>query len=362
MATGFVRASGPELRLTDELLPALQGKTSLDAVLVGSKNSLLAPLADELRNSWQGMLVEGPPVASHTPYRDVEAVIETVRTAAPSLLVGFGGGSVIDAVKVVAAHGRTGDFRTEIPEEDAGISVLAIPTTFAASEHTSVAGVSEGSTKRVLRGAAYKVDTAVYTPAAFRSMPREILRDSAVNSLAHALECAYSTNANPISAALTAAAASTLWRHLPRWWAGEDDRLQPLMHGGIQAGFCLRDVGVGLVHAVGHALGARFHLSHGGASAAAMVPSLAVNFKSHSALKIVSDILELPPTAASALGAIQAWLESLGLPPHLNESVVDWEGVELDVKGDFTLPTNPVDVDMSTLRSVLRAAITSGDR
>ncbi|MGH2662958.1 MAG: iron-containing alcohol dehydrogenase family protein [Actinomycetota bacterium] len=341
-----MKAVGPEIRFGGELAAAIDGQ-SQKALLVCSARSKASPTARDLRTLWGDRLAVGPSVRSHTPLEDVHALLAHIRELRPDLLVALGGGSVIDAAKIGGAYGLHGELDIEAPARpsESQIPVLAIPTTFAAAENTKVVGVSVGPAKAILRGPWFAVETAVYVLSAFRDVPRAVLRDSGVNGFVHAVECAYSRAANPISDALSRAAAATFWQSLPKWWGGRDELLEAMVRAGIQAGFALRDVGVGLVHALGHVLGVRFGMSHGVSNAAALLPGMAVNLEDSRALRIVSEALSLPAEKAAVMRAMDHWLESLVLPSSLASLPADIRHLVSDLADDFTLPTNPVAVD-----------------
>ncbi len=351
-----IGAKGPELWIGDVRdLPA--SVLQFDrAVLAVSPSAKEMPFTEDLKEMC-GKGIRICEVRSHTPWADVESLARGVAEVGAEAVFALGGGSVIDAAKIIAVYSRQGEL-FDVPTDERQ-RVIALPTTFAAAEQTAVAGVTRGDTKHVLRHPDLRPATAIYSPTAYRQMPRSVLRDSAINSLCHAIEVAYSTRANAISTPLAVSAARSLWRSLPRFWQGDEDHLLLMIVASIRVGFTLRDVGVGLAHAVGHVLGARLGISHGQASAAALVPSLEYNLThSQRALGIVARALQLAEEPGVVTDSVSNWLKDVGWrPPGMDVSALDRKKLLGELGGDFTLPTNPVQLNDQELKGVAEQAL-----
>ena len=81
--------------------------------------------------------------------------------------------------------------------------------------------------------------------------------------LAHALEAAVAREAGAFSDALARAAFCTAWRELPRSYRGEQGARLPMHEAATMAGMAFTHAGLGLCHAMAHALGGKFHVPHG---------------------------------------------------------------------------------------------------
>jgi hypothetical protein len=109
--------------------------------------------------------------ALHVPIERVRAAIELADRASPQALLAVGGGSAIGLAKAIAL---------ERPWP-----IVAVPTTYAGSEMTSVWGITEGATKRTGRNAAVAPRVVVYDPALTLPLPADVSAASGMNAIAH---------------------------------------------------------------------------------------------------------------------------------------------------------------------------------
>ncbi|WP_153017069.1 iron-containing alcohol dehydrogenase, partial [Pseudomonas amygdali] len=81
---------------------------------------------------------------------------------------------------------------------DSGLPILAIPTTYAGSEMTSVYGLTENGIKRTGKDPRVLPKTVIYDPELTTSLPLEISITSGMNAIAHAAEGLYAQDGNPV--------------------------------------------------------------------------------------------------------------------------------------------------------------------
>ena len=136
----------------------------------------------------------------------------------------LGGGSVIDAAKVLAA--AAGDFdrvrrflETGMGADALGRTpIIAVPTTSGTgSEVTSWATVwdTEAKTKYSLARDTLYPETALVDPLLTLGLPRGITISTGLDALSHALESIWNVNANPVSTSLAEIAAREVMDALP---------------------------------------------------------------------------------------------------------------------------------------------------
>lgn len=135
---------------------------------------------------------------------------------APDVIVALGGGSIIDAAKVLAASG--GSFETvrkhltgEKPIKDAAFTpIIAIPSTAGTgSEVTSWATVwdARNGLKYSLAHRALYPEIAIIDPQLTVGAPRALTLATGLDALSHALESIWNVSANPVSANFAVEAA-----------------------------------------------------------------------------------------------------------------------------------------------------------
>ncbi len=203
----------------------------------------------------------------------VERLARHYRELGCDSLLALGGGSVIDTAKAVNILATLGGERLL---DYAGADCLTrplnplavVPTTAGTgSEVTLVAVIKdEGSGRKVPFTSPFLLPRlAVLDPRFTLGLPLPITAATAMDAMTHAIEAFIGNAKNPVSDALALMAVEKIATALPRVLAHPTDkrlRLQ-LAEGSTLAGMAFSNSMVGLVHALGHSLGARCHLPHG---------------------------------------------------------------------------------------------------
>lgn len=209
----------------------------------------------------------------------IEAGYQALLAANASALLAVGGGSVIDAAKLIGARARNNKpvlkmsgllrvWRGMLP-------VYAIPTTAGTgSEATIAAVVSDPANKRKLP----LIDVRLLPKAAaldaslMTGLPPAITASTGMDALTHAIEAFLSNNATRATDQQALAAAKAIFQYLPRAYkSGADlEARQQMAEAAHLAGKAFTVAGVGYIHAIAHQLGAYYHLPHGLANAIVM--------------------------------------------------------------------------------------------
>jgi alcohol dehydrogenase class IV len=152
---------------------------------------------------------------------------------------------------------------------DLAIPIVAVPSTYAGSELTTIYGLSKDGRKRTGRDPLVLPTVVLYDPALTVSLPPEVTGPSGMNALAHGVEAFYGPGANPISTALAVEGIRDLADGLPQAVERPEDlegRTRAL-RGAWLAGAALAVAGAGIHHQICHVLGGAFGLDHGGMNA-----------------------------------------------------------------------------------------------
>ena len=236
----------------------------------------------------------------------VNDCIAAARTLQVQLLVALGGGSAIDTAKaasIVVACGGTveqyeGENKSSKPglpiveqyegenkSSKPGLPIVAVNTTAGTgSECTSFYIVTDPvrHSKMAMVDPNCMVSIAVNDTDFMSSMPPKLTAATGMDALTHAIEAALSKNANPLTDKDAYWAMQAIVQNLPRAVAnGQDEAARTMMaYAENVAGMAFSNAGLGMVHAMAHALGGHYNLPHGVCNAVLLPYVLAFNSRS----------------------------------------------------------------------------------
>ncbi len=170
----------------------------------------------------------------------------------PDTIVALGGGSAMDLAKAVAFF--------------SGLSprLIAIPTTSGSgSEVTNFAILTHKDIKHPLVDDCLYPDVAILDSDFLKDLPPTLIADGGFDILTHALEAWVARGAGQASDALALSAFCAAYSALPASFAGDKTKRLAIHEAATMAGLSFSQAGLGLCHAMAHALGALTHLSHG---------------------------------------------------------------------------------------------------
>jgi len=301
--------------------------------------------------------------------------LDQIRGFEPDWILGLGGGSSIDTAKILFVLYERPDLTVydTTPLQPLGLRrksrLLAIPTTSGTgSECTWAAVLSERQEKRKHELASPEIipDYAILDPEMVVGLPPEQTRNTAVDAITHAIEGYVSTWRNPFSDALSEKALELIFGNLLSVLKEPGDRSsRGAVHiGASMAGLSFSNSQIGLAHALGHALGARYKTPHG--KAVGIFLPLVIDFNS-TVCKDRFDRLNLlvPSTVrGTSLGAsIRSLFRAMGQDASVATLGVKkdeyFDGMEelVSMAAESTgLVTNPRDSGSSELRELLTKA------
>ncbi len=215
-------------------------------------------------------------------------ILEQVRRFEPDVFISIGGGSPMDAAKIVwlmyeqpelsfeDIAMRFMDIRKRIvdfPRLGQKAKMVAIPTTSGTgSEVTPFTVITDDRTNQKYPITDYSIlpNMAIVDPDLAMSMPKGLTAFSGVDVLTHALEAYTSIMANNLSDGQALEAARLVFKYLPRSYenGANDPKAREKMHyAATLAGQAFANAFLGLCHSMAHKLGGEFHVAHGLANA-----------------------------------------------------------------------------------------------
>lgn len=186
-------------------------------------------------------------------------------------VIGLGGGSPLDSAKAIAAmHVNPGRIADYMGKEIGGDlpAIVAIPTTAGTgSETTKFTIISDPVTdvKMLLKGDALVPDIAILNPDYTLDMPRSVTACTGLDALTHAVEAYTSIKATPLTDPYAVDAVKRIMRWLPEAYAhgSQSGPREEMMVAAFEAGVCINNSSVTLVHGMSRPIGALFHVPHG---------------------------------------------------------------------------------------------------
>jgi alcohol dehydrogenase class IV len=240
-----------------------------------SKLSLLKPLTDALAAGGTSFSVYDE-VTPDAPIPVIEKGIEVFAAEGADAIVAFGGGSVMDAAKVIglaAANDRhprslVGYFRAL----RAPVPIYAVPTTAGTGSEVTVAAVISdpvNEKKLVIADTRIVPKMAALDPLLMIGLPKPVTAATGMDALTHAVEAYIGYWNTGYSDRMALSATAMIFENLPLAYndGANVAAREKMALASTYAGLAFTRANVGNVHAIAHQLGARYHTPHGLANA-----------------------------------------------------------------------------------------------
>jgi maleylacetate reductase len=231
-------------------------------------------------------------IGQHAPIAQVDAAVDQARAAGVDGVVSFGGGSPIDAAKIVA-------LRLALPH-------IAIPTTLSAAELAAGAGFTDpNGNKAGMRDAGLLPTAVIYDADLTLTTPMELWLSTGIRALDHAVEGLLADGEHPFNDVMAREAIRRLFKTLPEAKAGPND-VDIRTENQLAAWFSFTLPGAsasGLSHVMGKQIGARHAIPHG-VTSCLLLPHV---------MRYLGRTKKLPVAADDVYNLIA----TLGLPQHI---------------------------------------------
>jgi len=214
---------------------------------------------------------------------------EIARELKPDLIIGLGGGSVLDAAKAIALlatnPGRIEDYEGREKYKTAPLPVLAIPTTCGTgSEVTWVAVITHTGRqfKMSIKGPQMYPAVALVDPDLLMTLPPHLIASTGLDALTHAVEAFTVKPASVITDALALESLRLIFRSLPEAYQdirNNAESRESLMLGSLLAGLAFGNSDVGAVHCLAESVGSLYDTPHGVANAVFLPYVMEFNFE-----------------------------------------------------------------------------------
>jgi alcohol dehydrogenase len=300
--------------------------------------------------------------------------IDVMRAGGHDGVVAFGGGSALDAGKVIAfMAGQTrpmwdfediGDWYTRA--DPAGIApIVAVPTTAGTGSEVGRAGVitqEATRTKKVIFHPLMMPKVTICDPELTVGMPPAITAGTGLDALAHCLEAYCAPGYHPMADGIAVEGMRLVKEYLPRaYWDGADLEARAHMMSAAAMGATAFQKGLGAIHALSHPVGALYDTHHGLTNAVFM-PYVLVYNRAAVAPRIerLAAYLGLPGRFEAFLDWVLGLRADLGVPHTLEGLKVgpdQFDRMAGMAPDDPTAGGNPVPLTRENARRLYEAAL-----
>ena len=277
-------------------------------------------------------------------------------------VLALGGGSAMDCAKaMVYFSGKS-------------VRLAAMPTTSGSgSEMTDFAILTHNGVKHPLVDPKLRPEVAILDSDLLKELPPKLIAETGFDVLTHAAEAYVAKNAGAVTDALASDAFRTAFSCLPASYAGDTSVRLRLHIAASMAGMAFTQAGLGLCHAMAHALGGAFHVPHGSLNAILLPAVIEVN--AHGSADRYAKLASAVGLGGSAhavavrslKNALLGLRRQLNLPQTLAQAGIRpelvWRGsrdIVQAVLEDPCCETNPVTVEDFMVRRVLEAVTGRG--
>jgi len=211
--------------------------------------------------------------------------VEACKAAQPDIIVALGGGSPMDAAKMMRVLYEHPELKLkdlaarflELRQRTAGFpeagtkvkQLICIPTTSGTGSEVTPFSVITDTDGQKYPLVSYRMtpDVAIVDPQFTEVLPKQLIAFAGFDALVHAVESTVSVFSSDYTRPLSTHAAVMLMDHLENSWNGNQEAREKVHHAAAIAGMAFSNAFLGINHSMSHALGGEFHIPHGLANA-----------------------------------------------------------------------------------------------
>jgi alcohol dehydrogenase class IV len=363
-------------------IAAEMGKRAL--VVTSRTGTREAPLLDLL--DAQGIACVTYSVAGEPTTEVAQLLTQRAQEAACDMVIGMGGGSVLDTGKAIAALMTNGgdllDYLEVIgkgkPLTQPSAPFIAIPTTAGTGAEVTRNAVLTSPEHRVkvsLRSPLMLPRVALVDPELTYSLPPAVTASTGLDALTQLVEPFVSIRANPMTDAICREGLRRAARSLRRACEHGDDAAarEDMALASLFGGLALANAGLGAVHGFAGAIGGMFPAPHGAVCARLLPHVMAVNVRALEERLPESDTLQRYDELAQILTGndeasardgvtwVRELCEALQIPSLAAYGMTqnDWPAVIEKSAVASSMKANPIQLAPDELREILNSATTS---
>lgn len=267
---------------------------------------------------------------------NIEEVYTSIQNENFDLLIGIGGGSVLDATKILSVL-KTNDqsikdfLGTDLVEKP-GVPTILIPSTSGTGSEVTPNAIVTLPDQELKIGIVSKhfLPTLVFIdPVLTTSLPKPITAATGMDAFTHSLESFISNKANPISDMFALESIRLISSSIVDAYENGSslEAREKMLLGSMYGGMALTSAGTAAVHALAYPLGGKFNITHGVANSMLLPHVMEYNLDSiinrlpkvAEAMGMISGTENRPQASQRVISKIIEWTKQLEIPQNLKE-------------------------------------------
>jgi alcohol dehydrogenase class IV len=315
------------------------------------------------------LLHEG--IGKNPTIHEVEQGLSAMKAFVPDTVIALGGGSAIDAAKAMILFYENPDLQFDhlpvgkLPDRRKHVRLIAIPSTSGTASEvtkTSVITDPERGLKIPINCMANKPDIAILDCELTMSLPDNIVAETGMDALTHAVEAYLRTDCDDFDAVLAVGAILGILDWLPVSYTEKTEEAREKMHNfQCLAGLAFTNAGLTMVHGIAHALGGYYNFSHGLINAILLPYVLSYNRQDPSVARKLERLARLS-CCSDFVCAVEQLNDHLHIPRTIREMGLDEKTYQKDrrilAENSLMGPTasNPIKMNPDSIAAVIDSA------
>lgn len=349
----------------EQLGDQLSGKFSSLLLVTGRSSADKSGALSEVRELTKGLDVAVFNEVEENPgFSTLERGTRMARDLHIDLVVGIGGGSPMDAAKGIAVLAKNnagiGEYMAGKPLARNPLPVVCIPTTSGSGSEATPYAVFTDAENQDKGGFSHPGIFPIFSlidPQLTYTMPEEVILNTGIDALTHALEAFLSTRSFPLNDTISLHAMEQVVRYLPVAVEKKSpSAMNHMSHASLTAGIAIAHAGTIVLHALGYPLTVFHGVPHGRANAS-MLPVFLKFIKTKSTASGKADRLN---RLWRRYDGVDGFLHALGISTRLSDYGVQEDDIEAFVSRTIlkkNLTITPARVGEDTLRDLYRDAL-----
>ena len=269
---------------------------------------------------------------------NIQQIHKEVAANGYDFIIGIGGGSILDAAKILAVLKTNQQSIEEMigvnQIEHPGIPLILIPTTSGTGAEVSpnaIVTIPEQQLKIGIVSSYLLPDLVILDAELTIDLPKSVTAATGMDAFTHALESYISNKANPISDMFALESIRLISSSIEAsFFDGTNiDAREKMLIGSMYGGMALSSAGTAAVHALAYPLGGKFGISHGVANSMLLPHVMRFNKDAiEDRLTTVANKMGLNGGAEEVIQQIISWTEILEIPQDLKKYGVQAKDIE----------------------------------